>query len=104
MIIGVISDIHSNLEALNSVLDELRDVDLILCIGDIVGYGPRPNECIDITKERCEYVIQGNHDFCVINLEDISWFNTEAAQAIKWTRDVLTQNSKKYLASLNPNF
>ena len=103
MIIGVISDIHSNLEALKSVLDELEGIDLILCIGDIVGYGPRPNECIDITKEKCKYVIQGNHDFCTMNLETISWFNAEAAKAIQWTQKTLTLESKTYLSELKPN-
>jgi len=101
MRIAVISDIHSNLEALNSVLDEIKDVEIILCIGDIVGYGPRPNECIDITKEKCKYVIQGNHDFCTMNLETISWFNPEAAKAIQWKKKTLTLESKHIYQNLN---
>ncbi len=100
MKIGVISDIHANLEALNVVLEKLKDIDIILCVGDIVGYGPNPNECIDLVKKRCKYVILGNHDHCVLHLKTASWFNPVAEKAIKWTEKVLDKDRKKYLESL----
>jgi len=63
--IGLISDIHSNLEALSAVLSRLDNmsVDKVICLGDIVGYGANPVECIKLVKENCDVVLAGNHDF-----------------------------------------
>lgn len=98
---GIISDIHGNLEALKVVLEELKEVDKIICLGDIVGYGPLPNECIDeIRKLSGANIVVGNHDLASIGWKDISWFNEYAQRAIIWTMDVLTDENKKYLASL----
>jgi len=98
---GIISDIHSNLEALKVVLEELREVDRIICLGDIIGYGPLPNECIDEVRNLSSlYVVVGNHDLACIGWKDIGWFNEYAKRAILWTMDTLTKENKDYLSSL----
>jgi diadenosine tetraphosphatase ApaH/serine/threonine PP2A family protein phosphatase len=85
--IAVISDIHGNLEALQAVLDEidLRGVDEIVCLGDVIGYGPDPLECLDIVRQRCGVSLMGNHDFAV--LYEPYNFNVGAEQACFWTRE-----------------
>ena len=83
---AVISDIHANLEALRVVLDHIdsQNVDRIICLGDILGYGPSPVECVDIVAERCEWSLMGNHDFAV--LFEPTAFNTSAETSAFWTR------------------
>ena len=83
---AVISDIHGNLEALQVVLDhiESQKVDRIICLGDILGYGPNPVECVDLIAERCDWSLMGNHDFGV--LYEPTNFNLAAEQAAYWTR------------------
>lgn len=98
---GIISDIHGNLEALKVVLNRLREVDKIICLGDIVGYGPLPNECIEeIRKIPGLKVVAGNHDLASIGWKDINWFNEYAQRAILWTMTTLSKESKEYLSSL----
>ena len=79
-------DIHGNLDALRGVLDDLdaRGVERILCLGDTVGYGPNPCECLDLVIERCEWSLMGNHDFAV--LYEPTAFNTSAEASAFWTR------------------
>jgi len=98
--IGIISDIHGNLEALESVSNELKDVDKIICLGDIVGYGPDPETCIEIVKEISSVIIAGNHDWGVCEKTDIKNFNRVAKEAILWTKDNLKETSKNFLSSL----
>ncbi|HMN97512.1 MAG TPA: metallophosphoesterase family protein [Phycisphaerales bacterium] len=83
---AIISDIHANLAALTAVLAHIdaRNVDRIICLGDIVGYGPDPVECVDLVAERCEWSLMGNHDFGV--LYEPTNFNAAAEQAAFWTR------------------
>ncbi len=83
---AVISDIHANLEALEGVLADIdrRGVDRVVCLGDIVGYGPDPLPCIDLVRERCEWSLMGNHDFGV--LYEPTNFNASAESAAYWTR------------------
>ncbi len=85
MKIAVISDIHSNLEALTAVLDDIRGqgIDNVICLGDVVGYGPNPRECIDLVM-KCKVCLLGNHDQGA--LFDPEGFNTGAERAIFWTR------------------
>jgi len=85
--IAFLSDIHSNLEALTAVLAELdrRGIEDIVCLGDIVGYGPNPIECIDLVAARCKVTLMGNHDFAVF-YEPYN-FNAGAEQASYWTRE-----------------
>jgi len=83
---AVISDIHGNLEALKVVLADIdeRSVDRIVCLGDVLGYGPDPVACADLVAERCEWCLMGNHDFGV--LYEPTNFNLAAEQACYWTR------------------
>ncbi len=90
---AVISDIHANLEALQAVLDHIdtQNVDRIICLGDILGYGPSPVECVDLVAERCEWSLMGNHDFGV--LYEPTNFNVAAEQAAYWSREQFEQES-----------
>lgn len=100
---GVMADIHANVPALNRVLEMLRQehVEGYIVAGDLVGYGPYPNECIDIIKGLPNAtIVVGNHDWAVIDLEDISTFNEQAQAAIQWTKSVLTPGSVEYISSL----
>ncbi|MBI4778783.1 metallophosphoesterase family protein [Candidatus Desantisbacteria bacterium] len=99
---GIMSDIHSNLEALNSVLKAMENegIDKIICLGDIVGYGPKPNECVERMQEIDGLIVAGNHDLAAIGWEDIDWFSSYAKEAILWTEDKLTTENKKYLSHL----
>ncbi len=83
---AIISDIHGNLEALVAVLQRIEEikVDEIICLGDIIGYGPNPLECLDLVMEKCQLVILGNHDQAAIF--DPEGFNPVAQRAIYWTR------------------
>ncbi len=87
--IAVISDIHSNLAALNAVLAEIdrREISRVFCLGDVVGYGPCPKECLDLVSQRCEVTLMGNHDFAVMYEPDN--FNLGAEAACYWTRQIL---------------
>ncbi len=101
---GIISDIHGNLEAFSVVLDYLKQVekvDRFICGGDIVGYGARPNECTEIIRKlkNC-YTVAGNHDWGAIGLEDTSFFNPVALEAIEWTGRHLTEDNRNYLGNL----
>lgn len=86
MRIALISDIHSNLAALETVLADIdaRGVDQIVCLGDIIGYGPDPVACIDLVSQRCAWCLMGNHDFGV--LYEPTNFNAAAEAAAYWTR------------------
>ena len=99
---GVISDIHSNLEAMEAVLEdaEQQHIDSFICLGDIVGYGANPNECIQRVRELTEHVVVGNHDHAAVGLTDISYFNAHAKQAVIWTAKVLLPEHSHYLKKL----
>lgn len=99
MKIGIISDIHSNLEALQTVLEKMPSVDPIICAGDIVGYGANPNECVGLIKDRNIRCVLGNHDRAVLT-GDTSWFNPLAAKAVHWTRNALHSECREFLAGL----
>ena len=101
MLYAVLSDVHANLEALDSVLKDVdgRGIRDILFLGDAVGYGPDPNECIDLLVERCKVLLAGNHDRAAIGLTDITYFNAYARSAIEWTMKVLTERNKEILGS-----
>ena len=105
MRVAVISDIHGNLHALEAVLqavDEQR-VDVTWCLGDLVGYGPRPNRCCALTAERAAICLAGNHDLAVRGDIDLEEFAGDAAAAAAWTRGVLDDDSRSYLAGLEPS-
>lgn len=98
--IAIVSDIHSNLAALEAVLDDAGAVDGYLCTGDIVGYGPQPNESIARLLDLDARCILGNHDHGVLNLHSVPWFNSVAGEALAWTADQLTPTSLGFLWSL----
>jgi predicted phosphodiesterase len=105
MRVAVISDIHANLHALEAVLADLETQSpaAVWCLGDLVGYGPRPNECCAIVEDRADICLVGNHDLACLGLVDIALFNYDAATAATWTRDVLSADSRTYLESLAPS-
>lgn len=100
--VGIFSDTHGNLQALQSVLAELKaqDVDFILCCGDVVGYGANPNECVELLRENQIPTIAGNHDYAALNLVDITYFNDIAREAILWTRQELKPENMAFLKAL----
>ena len=77
-------------------------VDTVWCLGDTVGYGPRPNECCNVVKDRADHCLVGNHDLVVLGKLAVGDFNDEAAEAAIWTKEVLTPESRAFLASLKP--
>lgn len=99
---AVISDVHANLDALEAVLKDIkkRKAEGIIFLGDAVGYGPNPNECMATLNEKCRTLIAGNHDLAVAGLTDIGRFNEYAVAAILWTREVLTDKNKKIIEGL----
>ncbi|MBN2413247.1 metallophosphoesterase family protein [candidate division KSB1 bacterium] len=99
---AIISDIHSNFIALEQVLERIHSekCDQIICLGDIVGYGPFPNECIELVKMKSDIVIAGNHDHAAAGLLETDHFNIYAKKAIEWTITALTEENKKYLQTL----
>lgn len=100
MRLAVLSDIHSNLAALDSVRADLPDVDEVWVLGDTVGYGPQPNEVIAVLQEMGARSVMGNHDGAAIGAVDTGWFNPDAGRAIAWTSEVIDDNSRAYLATL----
>ncbi len=100
MRIGIVSDVHSNLPALEAVLDAMGPVDKLWCLGDFVGYGPWPNECIDLLRQCGVVAIAGNHDLAVVGEIPTDYFNQHAAVAAYWTGQQLTRDSWSYLTSL----
>ena len=103
MLIGIISDIHGNREALDTVLAavERLSCDKVVCLGDIVGYGAEPGYCVDRVREVSDWVVAGNHDYAALGKINIEYFNTHARQATLWTRDQLSDDHKKWLADLD---
>ncbi|HET6513695.1 MAG TPA: metallophosphoesterase family protein [Thermodesulfovibrionales bacterium] len=102
MVCAVVSDVHANLEALEAVLEDIgkRSIDDIYFLGDAVGYGPDPNECVEILKKHCKILLAGNHDRAAIGMTDIEYFNEYAKKAILWTREALTERTRKTLEAL----
>jgi predicted phosphodiesterase len=99
---AILSDIHSNLDALSVVLDHTRQQQCThyVCLGDVVGYGPNPIDCLNIIRELNCPTVMGNHDeYCATAL-DLTGFNPMAAEAIKWTREQLSEPDKEWLRAL----
>jgi diadenosine tetraphosphatase ApaH/serine/threonine PP2A family protein phosphatase len=102
MRIGVVSDVHANLEALDAVLAHLerQAPDLIVCLGDFVGYGPNPNECVERLRPLLRASVVGNHDQAAIGARPIDDFNLFAQAAIVWTQRALTGPVREFLTGL----
>ena len=99
----VISDIHANLAAFEAVLADAKGKwDIIWCLGDVIGYGPDPNECVALLREHKHISLSGNHDWAVLDKLDVTTFNQVARFAISWTQSVVTAETRDYLNSLPP--
>ena len=98
----VVSDIHGNLAALQSVLEDAGqfDYEAVWCLGDIVGYGPEPNECVTQIRLLKAVCVVGNHDWAAVDRMDIEDFNSEARRAVLWTRSQLSHENLAWLSDL----
>ncbi len=96
----VFSDIHGNLDALEAVLTDAGHVDQIWSLGDVVGYGPQPNECIARLRETTHIAVAGNHDWAAVGKLETTAFNQDALRACLWTRNVLSPSSSDYILAL----
>ncbi len=98
----IISDVHANLTALYAVLADAEPYDQVWCLGDVVGYGPDPNECIEVIRSlpllKC---VKGNHDAAIVGEIDIKAFNYEARSSLAWLQDELRPENKNWLAGLD---
>jgi diadenosine tetraphosphatase ApaH/serine/threonine PP2A family protein phosphatase len=102
---AVLSDIHSNRQALGAVLGAVEDAGVaeIWCLGDIVGYGADPDACAALVRERCDACLVGNHDLALLGAIDVASFSGTAAAAIEWTRENASEETLDFLASLEPS-
>jgi diadenosine tetraphosphatase ApaH/serine/threonine PP2A family protein phosphatase len=102
--VAVLSDIHSNLQALESVLAAVDEagVDQIWCLGDLVGYGADPDACTALIRERSEVCLVGNHDLAVLDALDVSAFSETAKAAVTWTREQVSEETTGFLSGLGP--
>jgi diadenosine tetraphosphatase ApaH/serine/threonine PP2A family protein phosphatase len=105
MRVAVISDVHGNHHALEAVLAavERDEPDALWCLGDTVGYGPRPNECCADVEARADVCLAGNHDLAVLGRLDLALFTDDAGAAARWTREVLTPAARAFLERLEPS-
>lgn len=103
MRVAVISDIHGNLHALESVLEQLEheEIDQLWCLGDMVGYGPRPNPCCEAVADLADLSLAGNHDLGVIGTITLDDFSSDAAEAARWTSEVLKKKPRAFLEGLD---
>lgn len=101
---GIFSDIHSNLEAFDSVIKAYKSeaIDKYLCIGDVVGYATNPKECIDKVSKLAVITAAGNHDWAAVNLFSLDYFNEIAKEALLWTRRNIDDRDRVFLESLRP--
>jgi predicted phosphodiesterase len=104
MRIAVLSDIHGNLHALDAVLADVEreDVHEVWCLGDIVGYGADPNDCCARIREQADIALCGNHDMAVTGELSLEEFSRGAALAAQWTREVISEDTREFLLSLEP--
>lgn len=105
MRLAIVSDIHSNLPALEAVLAacDQAEVDEVWCLGDIVGYGAEPDACARLVRERCELSLVGNHDLAVLGQLEISSFSPAAAAAVEWTQSNCAAETLELLRGLQPS-
>ena len=101
---AVITDIHSNLPALEAVLAAIEDIDVeeVWCLGDVVGYGAEPDRCTEIVRDRCDPCLVGNHDLAVLGELDVSAFSPAAAEAVTWTQENCEESTLDFMRELKP--
>ena len=105
MRILVISDIHANYTAFETVLKHCQgEWDYVWCLGDVVGYGPDPNECVERLKSLPQLCLAGNHDWAALDRLDVRTFNPDARRAVEWTRTTLTADNTRFLEALPVTF
>ncbi|HEU5226183.1 MAG TPA: metallophosphoesterase [Ktedonobacteraceae bacterium] len=103
---AIFTDIHANLEALEAVLEKIDEIaqeepiDAIWFLGDLVGYGPNPNECITTLRARTDVIIAGNHDWAAVGKIDLEDFSEAARTSAEWTAEQLTSEHREFLANL----
>jgi predicted phosphodiesterase len=100
MRIAVLSDIHANLPALDAVLAALGPVDAVWHLGDVVGYGPHPNEVVARLRELGAVGVRGNHDAAALGALDVEWFNPDGRRAIEWTARRISPETRAWLTGL----
>jgi len=102
MRIGIFSDTHANIEALNAVVDAYKNehIDKYACIGDTVGYGASPNECCDLVREIVAFTVLGNHDAAVAGRMDYSYYYDAARNALDYHANILTEDNMRWLKEL----
>lgn len=102
--VAVISDVHGNQPALDAVLRAVAadEPDEVWCLGDLVGYGPWPNECCAAVADRSDLCLAGNHDLVVLGLLEMDDFAGDAAEAARWTQTVLADDARSFLEGLKP--
>ncbi|MEF8883251.1 MAG: metallophosphoesterase family protein [Halapricum sp.] len=99
MRVGAISDVHANIVALDAVLADMSDVDVLVCAGDVVGYNPHPGECVDRVREADIPTIMGNHDRAVVT-DDYPGFNDMAVAGVEYAQEHLDDDQIEWLADL----
>jgi predicted phosphodiesterase len=104
MRIALLSDVHGNLPAFRTILNDVEaaGVDEIWCLGDLVGYGAQPDDCVALARERCDLCLAGNHDLVVTGEISIAQFSDDAAAAARWTQDHIASESLDFLRRLEP--
>ena len=104
MRIALLSDVHGNRPAFDAVLADIdaTGVDEVWCLGDLVGYGAAPDDCVALARERCDVCLAGNHDLVVTGDIPISDFSSSAAAAARWTQETISEESLAFLRGLRP--
>ncbi|HEY9086410.1 MAG TPA: metallophosphoesterase family protein [Candidatus Tyrphobacter sp.] len=97
---AIVSDVHANLESLERAFAHLLPDDVVVCLGDSVGYGPNPNECLALLRARARHAVLGNHDLAALENFGIEYFNDAAREAILWTQGVLDDPGRAWLNTL----
>jgi len=97
---AIVSDIHGNLESLQRAFELIDPSERLLCLGDIVGYGPNPNECVRMVRERAHEVVLGNHDVAAVDNFGVEYFNDAARKAMAWTQGVIDKSHIDWLNTL----
>ncbi len=105
MRVAIVSDIHGNRQAFETVLEEIDASECaeVWCLGDLVGYGAEPDECVELARLHVALCLAGNHDLAVIGTIDVSDFSQAARRAAEWTRDSIAPATHQYLSALEPS-
>jgi diadenosine tetraphosphatase ApaH/serine/threonine PP2A family protein phosphatase len=102
LLYAVVGDIHSNFEALDTVLNDIKEngADKVLSVGDVVGYAAEPSRCLSALRKVTDSIVAGNHDYAAVGKMDIDYFNPQAKEAVLWTKEHLKQGDRDFLSAL----